>query len=881
MNTACMDWPSATTPDTTWEADTLHSDTTSYFSADRHYARTLPQHLPSPTQHRALQHTSIPPHTSTRYGNRHGLVCAPAIYDETCDQVQPSCHLSPSLSRVEMLLTQAALLTDMGTDPLTQAQSLLNEWADNTYSNVLTHTMDDDDDTMMDSFPDCHGAGSAADDVSRMVLRRVYQTTRSTDTARASPAWGIAVDDRDSNILDSSHMRSDSDRNDFSELARSLVDTVTTTPTSKEKKLVRNTGCVAPSDLRLGIAARQQAVQERKQALALQRNKEIQARIYQKEVQQTRRQQQLHEQQQAMRALQLEREITAKMMKDQETERQLDAAIQAIDTQNARKVAIQEEAIERESEASINGARKQILKNQTHHLEIITRRIESITTLRNLKLLKGVFSEWRRVCLQGCHLLLQHQTVWSWRIRNRYWIRWMDSYRSSCHARKKIVLQDMLIHQQSQIIKAARFHRSRVLSRAFLSLKMEVQTQKNDRYMKKIHAQRAVQMQHFINRLESKHSQNSTHTESTSLFNINGQPTKPDIVDIPQALPAILPTSADDSLVTSSGVHAITSVKLIPDDTPSKLTDIEHVHIHTVKTSHKPSSRSTKKLQMDTRFIREMEKRQLERDNRRKEIADQLEKRHQAAELVKAKMEHEAIEEKERQRQEIIKLRKKAEEEAHMKLVLIEQRRHQFEQRLVQVNTHYQLSIQKYYGIRPWIAYINQIKACESRAIAYDATHKQHTYLIYWRSRLQSLRDARLAIAVQTHAKRRLYQSISTWKSRLDTYRGLFTRASQSLTQRVMLGHFLRWMGSYHVKAAKRRAEEDQKCRLADVLASRIVSRRYIQRWKQFVDIQKDNRWREFQRLQLQAKVKSILDESGSLERVLESTTMDLGWSYT
>ncbi|KAH6567172.1 hypothetical protein BASA62_006269 [Batrachochytrium salamandrivorans] len=75
----------------------------------------------------------------------------------------------------------------------------------------------DDDDTMMDSFPDCHGAGSAADDVSRMVLRRVYQTTRSTDTARASPAWGIAVDDRDSNILDSSHMRSDSDRNDFSE----------------------------------------------------------------------------------------------------------------------------------------------------------------------------------------------------------------------------------------------------------------------------------------------------------------------------------------------------------------------------------------------------------------------------------------------------------------------------------------------------------------------------------------------------------------------------------------------------------------------------------------------------------------------------------------
>ncbi|KAH6567171.1 hypothetical protein BASA62_006268 [Batrachochytrium salamandrivorans] len=81
-------------------ADTLHSDTTSYFSADRHYARTLPQHLPSPTQHRALQPTSIPPHTSTRYGNRHGLVCAPAIYDDDLRQVQPSCHLSPSLSRV-------------------------------------------------------------------------------------------------------------------------------------------------------------------------------------------------------------------------------------------------------------------------------------------------------------------------------------------------------------------------------------------------------------------------------------------------------------------------------------------------------------------------------------------------------------------------------------------------------------------------------------------------------------------------------------------------------------------------------------------------------------------------------------------------------------
>ncbi|KAJ1336630.1 hypothetical protein BSLG_007412 [Batrachochytrium salamandrivorans] len=562
-------------------------------------------------------------------------------------------------------------------------------------------------------------------------------------------------------------MRSDSDRNDFSELARSLVDTVTTTPTSKEKKLVRNTGCVAPSDLRLGIAARQQAVQERKQALALQRNKEIQARIYQKE---------------------LEREITAKMMKDQETERQLDAAIQAIDTQNARKVVIQEEAIERESEASINGARKQILKNQTYHLEIITRRIESITTLRNLKL----------VFLMNGGEFVYRDAIFcsSIKLSGRGGSVTDTGYAGWIHIDHRV-------------------------------------TQEDDRYMKKIHAQRAVQMQHFINRLESKHSQNSTHTESTSLFNINGQPTKPDIVDIPQALPAILPTSADDSLVTSSGVHAITSVKLIPDDTPSKLTDIEHVHIHTVKTSHKPSK---------------MEKRQLERDNRRKEIADQLEKRHQAAELVKAKMEHEAIEEKERQRQEIIKLRKKAEEEAHMKLVLIEQRRHQFEQRLVQVNTHYQLSIQKYYGIRPWIAYINQIKA---------------------------------SIAVQTHAKRRLYQSISTWKSRLDTYRGLFTRASQSLTQRVMLGHFLRWMGSYHVKAAKRRAEEDQKCQLADVLASRIVSRRYIQRWKQFVDIQKDNRWREFQRLQLQAKVKSILDESGSLERVLESTTMDLGWSYT
>ncbi|KAH9246904.1 hypothetical protein BASA81_015512 [Batrachochytrium salamandrivorans] len=643
-----MDWPSATTPDTAWEADTLHSDTTSYFSADRHYARTLPQHLPSPTQHRALQPTSIPPHTSTRYGNRHGLVCAPAIYDETCDQVQPSCHLSPSLSRVEMLLTQAALLTDMGTDPLTQAQSLLNEWADNAYSNVLTHTMDDDDDTMMDSFPDCHGAGSAADDVSRMVLRRVYQTTRSTDTARASPAWGIAVDDRDSNILDSSHMRSDSDRNDFSELARSLVDTVTTTPTSKEKKLVRNTGCVAPSDLRLGIAARQQAVQERKQALALQRNKEIQARIYQKEVQQTRRQQQLHEQQQAVRALQLEREITAKMMKDQETERQLDAAIQAIDTQNARKVVIQEEAIERESEASINGARKQILKNQTYHLEIITRRIESITTLRNLKLLKILDT--------------------------------LDGFISIIVSRKE------------------------------------------------------------ENRVAG-------YVDTSAVSNYKGSS-------------------------ISSEASTFTSISI---------TEME------VQTQS------------------------------RKEIADQLEKRHQAAELVKAKMEHEAIEEKERQRQEIIKLRKKAEEEAHM--------------RLVQVNTHYQLSIQ--------------------------------------------------TIAVQTHAKRRLYQSISTWKSRLDTYRGLFTRASQSLTQRVMLGHFLRWMGSYHVKAAKRRAEEDQKCQLADVLASRIVSRRYIQRWKQFVDIQKDNRWREFQRLQLQAKVKSILDESGSLERVLESTTMDLGWSYT
>ncbi|KAJ3022557.1 hypothetical protein HKX48_005875 [Thoreauomyces humboldtii] len=127
-----------------------------------------------------------------------------------------------------------------------------------------------------------------------------------------------------------------------------------------------------------------------------------------------------------------------------------------------------------------------------------------------------------------------------------------------------------------------------------------------------------------------------------------------------------------------------------------------------------------------------------------------------------------------------------------------------------------------------------------------------------WRAREQNREDNACAVwKARTHK--------DVWKNWI-TNRELHRkseRAAQSLSRYNFLRSVLRvWRSTFSVASGHRIARDAVMCERADVLARKLVPKRVIRTWREFVAEEKERKWRELRKQMLRDRVKEMLQYS-------------------
>ncbi|KAI8912135.1 hypothetical protein BC831DRAFT_491350 [Entophlyctis helioformis] len=467
---------------------------------------------------------------------------------------------------------------------------------------------------------------------------------------------------------------------------------------------------------------------------------------------------------------------------------------------------------------AIEDAKQRLMAEQSRRQAAIDARVSTMVQLRQFRLLKTVITEWRRHVVEISQTLSSRMLVRSWQTLNRYWAKWTSVQRARLFKRRQAAIQHELEHQQANLVKAVMFHRSSTMSRAFLALRMGVQ----------------LSHETVLGQLEQKYALSEAEAKVQTCADVApaAEPIKRDSTEPKQRLP-FKPIMPKHSVV-------------------------------------KP------RIQPDTAFITAMQKRQQEREERRQQLAMQLRLKREKEEEQKREEERRKLEQEAAARQAMVEERRRLEQEARSKIAELEHKREQARQQLAMATEHYRKrGLLWYRGLGALQRAVRQSRSDELRAEAMDKQRLCRQAIREWFARVKDRWKRDEATAMAVYRSRALAAAVAQWRQVRVRNEARRTAACMMSNARLLRTWYGAWRNKYGVAAYHRDQHIARQNRIADVFARRAVPRRYLQRWKQFVQLQKDDRWRAYQRSQLQAKVASILSES-RLQSTLDSAFIEI-----
>ncbi|KAJ3112819.1 hypothetical protein HK100_002210 [Physocladia obscura] len=174
-------------------------------------------------------------------------------------------------------------------------------------------------------------------------------------------------------------------------------------------------------------------------------------------------------------------------------------------------------------------------------------------------------------------------------------------------------------------------------------------------------------------------------------------------------------------------------------------------------------------------------------------------------------------------------------------------------------SNHAKKQAMKTFGMRPWKILIVCCRQDELIADQFRGKWNVCGFLMTWQRKLNEKRKA-IELYADSLANKKLVLKI--WNFLCLKYDFVNTRTinAENLYHRnLKIGIFSDWRNTLKFAILGRLQREREKELKADLLAKKLVPRRFISRWKENVTNIKQERWREWRRQQLRDRIKEIL----------------------
>jgi hypothetical protein len=464
---------------------------------------------------------------------------------------------------------------------------------------------------------------------------------------------------------------------------------------------------------------------------------------------------------------------------------------------------------------------------------------------------------YRRSCLRLQQKIFEGWVIWAVAERSKvknfiskrefhcctgHFFRWKRLTKGKLAKRQLHVEMELVKVEARNTIKADLHYQISLKSKWLAEWRRSIQSEKLEREVREQARKRQQGIQSYLKRLEEKFV-----SELRKPISANEVTNGPE-----QNIPA-----ETDPMPESKG----------PADQEASSTQNEpHRKNITCKYAKKPR----RTIPTDVVFLQNYQKREEERKIRREKAALARQELEKQKELAK-KREIEAQLEKEMLEKALLKKEKERIEEETKRLLELKQiqRERESELRAKACRSNI-IRIMQHYGLSPWLTFVQSMKQDFRSAVHRDQRRLKINALRVWKSECKRKEQARLSVADKMHNH---FILLTMW-NRLKAIRsGLQVRiqmAEHLYRSKMVKDIFWTYKSITKTHINERTAKEQLQNSKADLAAKKLVPKRFLRLWREYAQLQKEERWRNYrmERMREVAKVYHYELECTAFERV-------------
>ncbi|KAI8907927.1 hypothetical protein EDD86DRAFT_208506 [Gorgonomyces haynaldii] len=489
------------------------------------------------------------------------------------------------------------------------------------------------------------------------------------------------------------------------------------------------------------------------------------------------------------------------------------------------QMMIQEDISEKKREVE-----KKIQSNVTpikRDNKLVLKRVEQLYLQKTRDVKKRVFLGWKSITKQFETDLLDIQALRHWKSLNQCFVKWKHRQSTRIHKREQAMRENEQRHIQQQWTRALRHDRLHRISQAFIQWRCYILKEKEERLQRERQLERERQMQAFLLKLEQKHQQ-------------------------------FVSQSLDPERATTARTHAPSSQKSdirSTTDTPS--TD----------TSKTPAKREQK----ESKWVKQMKEREHQRLLKKQQLETLKRERLEQEKLAEEKKRMEEQERLREEREQLMKERLRIEEQARMLLEEKERERQKLQEKMTLAVENRTVALKRDYGMRPWLQFIREMREREQEAVLlYNKSLKKRSYAAM-KTKIQQKVSRMEQMALKHYKKQHLITHLASMHNRYTQILALFHASDRLYTRNCLKAAFQKYRAIYIVTREQRMERERIGTEKADQLSKKLVPKRVLRIWRQFVQETKEEKWREYRRECMRQSVKGMLLHS-TFEHHLETT---------
>ncbi|KAI8995063.1 hypothetical protein BC832DRAFT_596186 [Gaertneriomyces semiglobifer] len=528
-----------------------------------------------------------------------------------------------------------------------------------------------------------------------------------------------------------------------------------------------------------------------------------------------------------------------------------------------------EEAVTTNTSNPLDQQRSETEASKCKALTAAREKAENMWNIKKLQALRRLWTAWLGHATAGKSARERFQLLRYWRLKNRVWRTWRTAQRRREHDRELQEAEARLRMEQAANIKALRHWRACLLSKSFLAWTCFVRKEAEDRALRRKHEERARRMQEFLAQV------------ATLQLEEEAQP-------IPSRAPPpedAIKNKSTEKVVDDEmpAVAAPTSEAVSPRVRDNDLDDLKALNRKgasggNTRHSDRPpvlnggtrgttSTTRNKPLRtpQDEKLIRQMEQREAERKERRRLLEERKRRREQEIQERREREAREKEEAEERERKRLVEARKELERAVAAAEEAKRRRREQVRQL---ADAFVKKRLQQLILFR-WMESVQQQKACRRKADCQRAKSVFHIWLRHTATKLEKQNTE----ASMWRTQRMLRGSWDVWKKYTSLLHAREAETIRHWQVRVKRALWRTWVAHYQRVRTARLIKERHDELKADALARRVIPRRCLRIWREYVAAEKEAKWRQFRKEVLRNRVKELLHHS-SFETSLQHETI-------